>query len=96
MAPKNHDAGLFWDVIPGTLNDERHGFFIIERTLEFGGEADRLDLERRFTQGQIAEVVRQSRSLSPRTVNYWCLILGIPREETLCFSRPYPLIFSPF
>ena len=86
--------GLFWDKAP--LDPEKDKFVIVERILEFGTEADSLSVVAAYGDEFVRDVVRNSRNLSPKTVNYFSLLLGIPREATRCFSDVSLRIWQPY
>ncbi|MBW1796252.1 MAG: hypothetical protein JRJ38_17835 [Deltaproteobacteria bacterium] len=84
----------FWD--KGPLSPQRDKYVIIERVLEFGSE-DEVDIILNYYGTEsIKEVVRESRELSPRTVNYFVLLLRLSRRETRCFSDVSPRIWQPY
>lgn len=86
----------FWDADPDALDYNRHYFWIIERLLEFGGDNEVAFLFDRYGSEEIKEVIRKSRVLSQRTVNYWCIILNMKREDTFCFSMQYRTLWQPY
>jgi hypothetical protein len=86
--------GLFWD--KGPLDPEKDKFVIVERILEFGTEKDSQTVISCYSDEFVGEVVRNSRNLSPKTVNYFTMLLDISREATRCFSDVSPRIWQPF
>ena len=84
----------FWDKGPMNLKQDR--YIIIERILEFGTEDEIKIISDYYGRESVEEVVIQSRSLSPKTVNYFALLFGIPREKTKCFSDVSPKIWLPY
>ena len=88
------NKGFFWD--KGPLDLERDSYIIIERMLEFGSEDDINALIGHYGIESLKRVIRESRSLSPKTVNYFALLFGIPRKDTKCFSDASPRIWNPF
>jgi hypothetical protein len=86
--------GLFWD--KGPLDPEKDKFVIVERILEFGTEKDSHAVISCYGDEFVGEVVRNSRNLSPKTVNYFTMLLDISREATRCFSDVSPRIWQPF
>lgn len=86
--------GLFWDKAP--LDLEKDKFVIIERILEFGTEAESISIIAAYGDEFVRDVVCNSRNLSPKTVNYFSLLLGIPREATRCFSDVSLRIWQPY
>ncbi len=85
---------LFWDKSPLDLEKDR--FVIVERILEFGTERESREVVACYGEEFVWEVVRNSRNLSPKTVNYFALLLDIPREATRCFSDVSQRIWQPF
>ena len=86
--------GLFWD--KGPLDLEKDKFVIVERILEFGTERESQEVISYYGDEFVREVVRNSRNLSPKTVNYFAGLLDISREATRCFSDVSPRIWQPF
>ena len=86
--------GLFWD--KGPLDLEKDKFVIVERILEFGTERESQAVVSCYGDEFVREVVRNSRNLSPKTVNYFAWLLDISREATRCFSDVSPRIWQPF
>jgi len=85
---------LFWD--KGPLDPDEDKFVIVERILEFGTEREFQAVISCYGEAFISDVVRNSRNLSPKTVNYFSLLLDIPREATRCFSDASLRIWQPF
>jgi hypothetical protein len=85
-----------WGASPDDLDSEKDKFLIIERLLEHGGDEQIGYLLGRYDPSDITMVVRESSYLSARTVNYWCIYFGIPREETRCQSRQSLHRWPPF
>lgn len=84
----------FWD--KGPLSPQRDKYIIIERVLEFGSE-DEVDIILNYYGIEsVKEVVRESRELGPRTINYFALLFGLSRRETKCFSDVSPRIWQPY
>lgn len=86
--------GLFWD--KGPLDLEEDKFVIIERILEFGTEKESQSIVSYYGDELVRKVVRNSRNLIPKTVNYFASLLCISREVTRCFSDVSPRIWQPF
>jgi len=83
-----HFSAYFWDTrFTGRelLDWPEHA---IERVLEYGQWNDIRFLREIAGDQAIANVVKSSRKLSPRTVNLWTILLDIPRRETSCFQKP--------
>lgn len=84
----------FWD--KGPLSTRRDKYVIIERVLEFGTEEEVEIVLAYYGPECVKEVVRESRELSPRTVNYFVLLFGLSRGETRCFSDASRRIWQPY
>lgn len=82
---------LFWDL------DERqlHPKVEIERAINFGGFVFIEEVQKKYGLEKFVEVLKKSRNLSKRAVNYWCLFLGIDRGKTAVFKDSFT-IWSPF
>jgi hypothetical protein len=85
---------LFWDKSP--IDPEKDKFVIVERILEFGTEKESQRVISYYGSDFVKEVVRISRNLSPKTVNYFARLLGLSKETTRCFSDVSPRIWQPF
>lgn len=81
----------FQDVDPDTIDVSQHATFIIERLMEFGDDTAVAWLERTYPREQLAEVVRTSRRISPKSANYFAIKYGIPIEEVRCLTQRSPL-----
>ena len=84
----------FWD--KGPLNINRDKLIIIERILEFGTESEVDMIRGYYGLEAVKQVVKESRELSPKTVNYFSLTFGIPRGATRCFSDASQRIWQPY
>jgi hypothetical protein len=78
------------------LDPEKDKFVIVERILELGTERESQAVVSYYGDEFVREVVRNSRNLSPKTVNYFAWLLDISREATRCFSDVSPRIWQPF
>lgn len=84
-----------WGAAVDGLDIETDKFLIIERILEHGGDRQIEFMLSNYGNEDIIRVVRQSSYLSPKTVNYWCLFFSLKREDTRCYSRPFPYLWLP-
>jgi len=90
----NQDKRLFWD--KSGINSESDKYVIAERILEWGTEREVRTVLSCYGKDFIRRVVMESRNLSPKTVNYFSVILDIPREATRCFSDASRQIWRPY
>jgi hypothetical protein len=84
-----------WGASIESLDIKEDSFLIVERLLEHGGDKQINFVLVTYDRDTIAEVVKQSRYLTPKTVNYWCLYLGIKKEDTRCFTQQSPKMWPP-
>ena len=82
---------LFWDRDRESISPEIE----IERAINFGGFDFIEEVQKKHGISKFVEVLRKSRKLSKKAVNYWCLVLGIDRSETRTFQNN-DTIWSPF
>lgn len=90
----NQNKRLFWDKT--FLDSDTDKYIIVERVLERGTEGEFKAVLAFYGEEFIKKVVSQSRNLSPKTVNYFSMVFGIPREATRCFSEALPPIWRPY
>lgn len=79
----------FWGVDFPNLNKENHASFIIERILEYGDEKAVKWMRRDFNSKKIKKVLSTSKNLSPKSANFWQLILNIKRDKVLCLRKSF-------
>lgn len=72
---------LFWDIDTATFEPMAFPQYTIERILELGDEHAVRWLWSCFPVEAIAAALRNSRQLSPRSANFWALMLDLPRSE---------------
>lgn len=73
---------FFWDVAWERLSPTEHASFVIERLLEYGDlEAVRWVVHT-YPPDKIAEVVKTSRRISPKTGAFWTLYLGLKEGDS--------------
>ncbi|MCD6317672.1 hypothetical protein J7M02_01240 [Candidatus Aerophobetes bacterium] len=83
---------ILWD------REEVSESIFIERAIQYGPEDLIRKLEKKLGREKIVSVLKKSRSLSKRVVNYWCLIYNIEPNDTYAFSseREGVTIWEPF
>lgn len=80
---------LFWEVDFDQLRVRGHERYVIERVLEYGDLSEVKWMLERFSRDEIAQTLRRSRGLSPKSANFWAFILGLPREKIRCLSKSF-------
>jgi hypothetical protein len=82
---------LFWDGDERRISPEME----IDRAINFGGFAYIAEVQKKHGMEKFIEVLKKKRGLSRKAVNYWCLILGLDRNDTAVF-RDSLRIWTPF
>ncbi|HZX11780.1 MAG TPA: hypothetical protein VFG01_12610 [Acidobacteriota bacterium] len=73
---------LFWDSDPDSIPIEIE----IERAINFGGFDYIKKVQKKSGMKKFIDVLINSRNLSRKAVNYWCLTLNIDRKKTKTFK----------
>jgi len=81
---------LFWD----RENDRVSPEVVIERAINWGGLDFIEEVQKRYGMDTFIHVLKHSRNLSKKAVNYWCMRLGIDRNSTMTFR--VKRIWEPF
>ncbi len=79
----------FWEVDFKEIDLRKHSTYILIRLMEYGDEKAVSWIKKHFTGEDIANVLFHFKGISPRTANYWALMLGIDINKVLCLQRYY-------
>ena len=82
---------LFWDTDINTLSETTHSAYIIVRVCMLGTWEDWLLLKEMYGLEKIKSQLLNARFLDPKTLNFFSLILNIPKEKFRCFSFQPPV-----
>lgn len=77
----------FWDVNFDELNPQKYPYFVIERILEYGDKKDINWLAKNFSKNTVKKTIISSLSLSPKSANFWALVLNLDRNKVLCLKK---------
>ena len=77
---------LFWDTDINTISEEDHAGFIIQRVCMLGTWQDWQLLKSQYGIEKIKEELLQARYLDKKTLNYFSLILNVPKEKFRCYT----------
>ena len=83
---------FFWDVEFNTLSIEQSSYFIIGRLMERGDEAAVAFMLKTFSRNELIHVLKNSRSLSRRSRNFWKIFFDLEGEA--CTPKRYPTPFG--
>lgn len=79
---------LFWDVDFSKIDPVKNKRFVIERVLEYGDLSHFKKLKEVYSLDDIKEVLKNSKTISFKTANFYALILHVPRKDVLCLRKP--------
>ena len=77
----HHLRPFFWDTDPESFDPRIHPEYTIERLLEFGTPEAISWMEENFSEGQIKEVIRSDRRLTPKSAAFWALVYHIAPND---------------
>ncbi len=83
----NDIADFFWDVDMKSLDTVKNKRFIIERLLRYGRPEQIKWMLARYSDREIIEVVKSSRTIDKKTANYWALHYHLLPKEVVCLNR---------
>jgi hypothetical protein len=79
----------FWDADFNTLDIQKHSSYLITRLLEYGDEKAILWMLNHISRKKIKTTVMESRELSPKSANFWGLLLNINKIKIRCLKKSY-------
>ncbi len=88
MLPQEYQR-FFWDVDFATLDCSTHQRYIIERLLEVGDVSATRWLRATYTSSAIIDVIKHTRSLSPRSATFWALYFNLNHAEVPCIQKSW-------
>ena len=77
---------LFWDTDIKTISEEDHSGFIIQRVCMLGTWEDWQLLKTQYGIEKIKTELLQARYLDQKSLNYFSLILNVPKEKFRCYN----------
>lgn len=76
MLPKTLKQ-FFWDTPFESIDRDANKTYVISRILELGDEAAANWMRRQYSEDELRRVIQASRTLSPKSRNYWKLKLHV-------------------
>lgn len=77
----NFRQSLFWDIDPKSIDLKKHRQYIIERILDFGTDREVQWVRKKYSPQVLKKIVISSRSLSPKSKNFWAILLNLNRNK---------------
>lgn len=84
----------FWDVDFATIDPKKHSTYVIERILDLGDIDATAWLFKYYPKNEIVEVVKNTRQLSKKSLNYWLTILDLEKWKKKALARKQNLIWN--
>jgi hypothetical protein len=91
---ENHDLktklnkALFWDVDFDSVNFDEKYSFVIKRVAEHGSLHDWQAINKYYEKQTIKDVLKNSRYLSKRDLNFFSIYFNIPIKKFRCYNTP--------
>jgi hypothetical protein len=79
---------LFWDTEINNLDISGNKRFIIDRVLQTRMPNDIKWLLSIYSEKDILNVVKKSKSIDKKPANFWAIHYGIDEDEVLCLNSP--------
>jgi hypothetical protein len=79
----------FWDVEFKEIDKNKNDRFVIGRILEYGDKKAAHWLFKNYPLNQIKEMVCKTRSLSPRSLFFWALLLNLDKRKIKCLKKSF-------
>ena len=82
----------FWDVNFNLLDFKKSKTFILKRVLDRGDDKTLAWMRQNYTNQEIKKLLLNTHDLSPKTANFWALLLGVDKRKVPCLQKPYSRI----
>ncbi len=79
----------FWDVDFDKVDPQKSDQYVIHRLIDRGNDKAIRWLLKHYSKDLIKEVVTNRRGFSPKTANFWALLLNIDARKVVCLQKPY-------
>jgi len=79
----------FWDTDFSKLDLQKNRSYILSRIFEYGDTNAVKWAFRNFPEQDIIKIVRESRTLSPKSGNFWALFFNINKTTLRCFQKSF-------
>ena len=86
----------FWDVDFNRLDCQNHPRYIIERILEHGDIKAVRWMLKTYSREQVVTALKMSRELTPKSANFWALMLDVKEEYIKCLNKSFRAIRKQF
>ena len=84
----------FWDSDFSTIDPQKFSTYVIERLLDLGDMDAIKWLFETYQKSEIKEVVKTTRRLSKKSLNYWLTVLDIEQWKTQALVRKQNAIWN--
>lgn len=84
----------FWDIDFRALDPDEYSTYVIARILDLGDTDATKWLFRTYQKNQIKEVVKNTRQMSKKSLNYWLTILDLEQWKKKALARKQNAIWN--
>lgn len=77
----------FWDIDFKQLDFRKYRQFVLARILEYGDKKALKWAAAKFPTKDWRDTLIQSKNLTPKTANFWAIILGIDKNKIPCLKK---------
>ena len=79
----------FWDVDFDELDGQKYSLYVVKRLIDKGNQRAIKWLLENYPKELIKQILVTQRGLSPKTANFWALVLGVDKRKVVCLQKPY-------
>lgn len=79
----------FWDVDFEKLDYRKYPAHVITSIMEYGDETAIRWLMKTFNIEELKSILCATRVISPRSANFWAVILGVSKNKIKCLKKRY-------
>ena len=78
---------LFWDVVYDKIDWQKEYWYVIDRLLEWGNEAELAELLRYYGRRKVLWVLRRTMGLMDNSIQRACTFFKVKPEELRCYTE---------
>ncbi len=79
----------FWDVDFAKINPQESKIYVLRRLLEYGDDKAVAWMWAHYTKQEMKSALCNYRGYSPKSANFWALILHVNKENVKCLNRSF-------
>ncbi len=79
----------FWEVDFEAIDPQKSAQYVVARLIDKGNDKAIRWLTKNYSKDLIKKVVTTRRGFSPKTANFWALVLDVDKRKVVCLQTPY-------